>query len=243
VAAAERFGIADHLRWLTAEKIWQLYWAGRWPEAESRLDELVADFESATYWMETPCRWLRGRIRLGRGDREGALEDAARGLERARVGKDPQVLWPSLSFAARVLAAEDANEAYALAHEVLSTWKQSGQASGGCEWLSSVAVVFDRLGKRDELVAALPHAKVTTPWLEAASAYAAGDFTRSAEIYEETGAGPDAAYARLRAAESFAEQGRRAETDAELESALAFWRAAGATAYVRQGEALLAESA
>jgi hypothetical protein len=148
-----------------------------------------------------------------------------------------------LSFAARVLAGEDASEAYALAHEVLSTWKRSGQASGGCEWLSSVAVVFDRLGKRDELVAALPHAKVTTPWLEAASAYAAGDFTRSAEIYEETGAGPDAAYARLRAAESFAEQGRRAETDAELESALAFWRAAGATAYVRQGEALLAESA
>ena len=57
------------------------------------------------------------------------------------------------------------------------------------------------------------------------------------------GAGPHEAYARLRAAENLVREGRRAEADAELERALAFWRTAGATAYVREGEALLAASA
>ena len=51
------------------------------------------------------------------------------------------------------------------------------------------------------------------------------------------------AYARLRAAENLVREGRRAEADAELERSLAFWRTAGATAYVREGEALLAASA
>ena len=65
----------------------------------------------------------------------------------------------------------------------------------------------------------------------------------AAEIYGEMGTGPEEAYARLRAAENLVREGRRAEADAELERALAFWRTAGATAYVREGEALLAASA
>jgi len=49
--------------------------------------------------------------------------------------------------------------------------------------------------------------------------------------------------ARLRAAKQLVEEGRRAEADAELNRALAFYREVGATTYVREGEALLAESA
>ena len=48
---------------------------------------------------------------------------------------------------------------------------------------------------------------------------------------------------RLRAAGQLVEQGRRAEADAELRRALPFWRAAGATRYVLEGESLLAASA
>jgi class 3 adenylate cyclase/tetratricopeptide (TPR) repeat protein len=242
-AAAERFGIADHLRWLTAEALWQPYWDGRWDEASPRLDELIVEFERLRYWMETPCRWLRGRIRLGRGDDEGAHEDAARVVERARVGKDPQLVWPSLSFAARAHVSNDPERAYDLAREVLSTWEPVGQASGLAEWLGDLSIVFDKVGKSDELLEALPSAKTWTPWLEAASAFLAGEFSRAADVYEETGSLPNAAYARLRAAEALVEEGRRAEANAELERSLAFWRSAGATAYVREGEALLAESA
>ena len=45
---------------------------------------------------------------------------------------------------------------------------------------------------------------------------------------------------RLRAAESFAAQGKRREADEQLDRALTFFRSVGATRYVREGEALLA---
>jgi hypothetical protein len=38
-------------------------------------------------------------------------------------------------------------------------------------------------------------------------------------------------------------EGRRAEADAQLEQALAFYRSVGATRYIREAEALLAVSA
>jgi hypothetical protein len=38
-------------------------------------------------------------------------------------------------------------------------------------------------------------------------------------------------------------EGRRADADIELDAALSFWRSAGAAAYVREGETLLAASA
>jgi hypothetical protein len=44
----------------------------------------------------------------------------------------------------------------------------------------------------------------------------------------------------LRAAEALVREGRRSEADDELKRSLAFWRSVGATAYVREGEALLA---
>ena len=59
----------------------------------------------------------------------------------------------------------------------------------------------------------------------------------------EIGYRPGEAYARLRAAKELVEEGKRAEADAELNRSLAFWREVGATRYVREGEALLAESA
>jgi len=51
------------------------------------------------------------------------------------------------------------------------------------------------------------------------------------------------AEARLCAAQELIEAGHRAEGEAELQKALAFYREVGATRYVQQGEALLAASA
>jgi hypothetical protein len=51
---------------------------------------------------------------------------------------------------------------------------------------------------------------------------------------------PLEAAARRRAAEALFAAGRRAEGEAMLEPALAFWRSVGATAYLHEGEALLA---
>jgi hypothetical protein len=86
-------------------------------------------------------------------------------------------------------------------------------------------------------------ARVRTPWLEAGLAFADGDFDRAIAIYEGTGALPDVALVRLRAARTMVEAGRRAEADAYLNEALAFYRSVGARHYISEGEALLAATA
>jgi hypothetical protein len=53
----------------------------------------------------------------------------------------------------------------------------------------------------------------------------------------------DAAFANLHAAEQLQADRRRAEGDAHLRRALTFYRQAGATAFLRRAEALLAASA
>jgi hypothetical protein len=60
----------------------------------------------------------------------------------------------------------------------------------------------------------------------------------AADVYAEIGVPTDEAEARLRAAKSLIEVGRRDEGEAQLERALAFYRSVGATRFVREGEAL-----
>ena len=81
------------------------------------------------------------------------------------------------------------------------------------------------------------------PWKEVALAGADGDFSRAADLFAARGAPTFEAEARLCAAEELIEAGRRAEGEAELQKALAFYRKVGATRYIQQGEALLAASA
>jgi len=81
-----------------------------------------------------------------------------------------------------------------------------------------------------------------TRWLEAAKAFTGGEFERAADLYGEIGTLPDEAFARLRAAEALVALGRRSEADFQLRRALAFYHRVAATAYVREGEALLAAS-
>jgi tetratricopeptide (TPR) repeat protein len=174
----------------------------------------------------------------------GAVEDFDRALERARLAKDPQTLWPSLSLGARLHAASDTDRANELAGEVLSDWKARGHTTPvASEWPGDLAIALDELGRAEDLFEAVAAAKSTSPWLKAVEAYAAGDFVRAGEVYEEIGAFPHEAYARLRAARALVEEGRRPEADLQLERALSFFRQAGATAYVREGETLLAASA
>jgi tetratricopeptide (TPR) repeat protein len=242
--AAERFGLGEHAAWLTAELAWWPYFEGRWDDAMRRADELVADFEADRFWMETPVRWLRGRMRLARGDQEGALADAERAIELARIAKDPQVLWPALAFGARVVLATDSQRADSLVTEVFSEWHAKALTSSGSEseWLADLAIVLPPLGRQAEFLDAI--GKTTpSPWRASAAAYVSADFLGAAEQYAAIGVLPYEAYARLRAAEALVRAGRRAEADPELQRALAFWRSVGATAYVREGEELLAASA
>jgi tetratricopeptide (TPR) repeat protein len=242
--AAEHWGLGDHIKWLEAELAWQPYFEGRWDEALRRLDQLIAGFAAEPFWMETPCRWLRGRMRLALGDQDGALADAERAIEGARLGKDPQILWPALAIGARAVLPTDARRADSLATEVFSDWHAKGFGSSGSEseWLADFADVVVALGRQSEFLDAVGRTTLN-PWQAAAAAYVSGDFLGAAEQYAAIGALPYEAYARLRAAEALVREHRRAEADAELQRSLGFWRSVNATAYVREGEALLAASA
>ena len=240
----ERFGLSEARRWLRAEAVRPLYFRGEWDAAARQFDELIAEFEEDSYWMEAPCRWLRGRVRLARGDLTGAQDDADRALELARVAKDPQILWPSLAFAARALSTADPRQADTLAGELLSEWRALGwPQTSESDWLVDIGFVLPLVGRQDELLEGAAQTQNHTPWFEAAVACASGDASGAATVYAGMGALPEEAYARLRAAEAFVQDGRRAEADAELQQSLAFWRSVGAAAYVREGEALLAASA
>ena len=99
---AERFGHAGFVRWLAAERVGEDYWTGRWVEAVSAADSVIAEAEAGVpNFMEGYCRAMRGRIRLARSDVAGALADADRSLEFARLAEDLQMLYPALAFSAR----------------------------------------------------------------------------------------------------------------------------------------------
>jgi hypothetical protein len=99
------------------------------------------------------------------------------------------------------------------------------------------------LGRGEELADAIRQHVPDVPWARAALAYAEGDARASADIVGSIGALTEEAYDRLAAAKLLAAQRRRAQADEQLRRALAFYRAVGATRYVREGEALLAASA
>ncbi len=69
------------------------------------------------------------------------------------------------------------------------------------------------------------------------------DLVAAAELLGATDLLSEEAYARLRAAEQLASEGRHAEAQFHLERALSFYHSVGATAYLRRAEAVLLASA
>jgi tetratricopeptide (TPR) repeat protein len=243
---AERFGLAQEIHFFRAELAIQCYWTGRWNEGLELADGLLSRAQAGSpHYMDSVCWLVRGRIGLARGDAEG-FHDAAKALEAARLVKDPQVLYPAVAFrAAAELAAGRTDEAGALADELLSWWSARPETMLDSHLQSFVdlAVVLSALGRGPELIAIAKNASLQTLWIDAAKAFVRRDFHRAAEIYAKAGSLPDEALARLRAAEALIADGRRAEGDEELQKALSFYRSVDATAYLREGETLLARTA
>jgi tetratricopeptide (TPR) repeat protein len=241
---ADRFGNAGTpARFLRYELLHIAYWEGRWDEAleliEASLSEIGPGHHLSRWSFE-----MRGRIRLARDDVAGALEDAQKSLELGRQAKDPETFFPALSFAAvAALAAGRRQDAERLAGELLALKPVDHPIPHHVSPLFDLAWVLTALERSEELAESARQAPIRTRQTQAAGALASGDYARAAEMYAEIGARPNEAYARLRAAGQLVDAGRRTEADAQLQSALAFWRSVGATRYIREGEALMAASA
>ena len=243
---AERFGVVQYIRWFAGERVLECYWSGRWDEAHEIADELLSHSETGSpNYMDVMAHDVRAKIELARGE-AGAWDEAERALELARAVKDPQVLYPVLASNARAAAFTGrADAAAALIDELLASWVQSPDTmlASNLQSFVDAAEVLRTLGRGPELIEIGALARVRTPWVEAATAYASVDFSSAAEIYAKAGSLPDEALARLRSAELLIGGGNRAEGDRELQKALSFYRLVGAAAYLREGEALLARTA
>jgi class 3 adenylate cyclase/tetratricopeptide (TPR) repeat protein len=241
---AERFGNAGApARWLRFERVHVAYWEGRWDQAVGLIDESLSEVGPghalSRYGLE-----MRGRIRLARDDGSGALDDAQRSLEHARRAKDPQTLFPALSFAAVAsLELGRSRDAERLADELLALRPADHAIPHHISPLLDLALVLAALGRSEELLEATKRATMRTRHVEAAEAVARGDYLAAADIYVKMGSLPNEAWARLRAAAQLVDAEERAAADEQLRRALAFWRSVGATRYVREGEALLAATA
>ena len=241
--AAQRHGHVVAMAWADTQQMDELYWTGAWSELLPRVEEMIEMTRSAApVLMVIDAYIFRARLRLARGNVEGALEDSARLLEHAQAQGDPQVSFPALATRGQVLyEAGEEEEAGAAVDELLARWRESPSSAAG-PWVAEIAHVLEGLGRGAELAEASAQVRLRTRWLEAAESLAGGDAGRAADLYESIGAQPDAARTRLRAAELEIAAGRRAEAETQLGLALEFFRAAGAERYIREAEALLAVS-
>jgi tetratricopeptide (TPR) repeat protein len=238
--AAERFGHAIFLRFYEVQRMDQAYWTGEWDEAE----RLSTDSLSApgARLQDLDARVIRARIRLARGDVNGAFEDSEAVTLEPGEYRGLQFAFPALAVRARVLvAAERADEAMSVAGQLLELWRVHEWTLPG-DGLPELASALASLNRGEELVEAAEHARTRTPWLDAAVALARGSFQEAAGLYARIGSLPDEADARLRAAAALVAAGRRGEAEAELARALDFYRRVGAEPYARETEALLTPS-
>jgi DNA-binding SARP family transcriptional activator/class 3 adenylate cyclase/tetratricopeptide (TPR) repeat protein len=233
--AARRFGDAPGLHWLAAERPYELYWRGEWDEALAAAETALGAADAG--YGEFAGKSVRARIRLARGDVDGAVDDSARSLEFARRTQEPAALCEALALRGRVLAeAAQGDEAEAVVGELLAQLGTPGVLASF--WTADLAEALVELGRREHL----PETGDTGSWLDAARALISGAYADAADRYAAIGARPEEARARFRASAALAADGNRSEADRQLEQALAFHRAVAAEAYVRAGESLTARA-
>jgi class 3 adenylate cyclase/tetratricopeptide (TPR) repeat protein len=236
--AAERFGIPVQVRKFRAQQAIDLFYRGSWDEALGLLDEYLGVVEtSSPHYGAGEARLHRGRIRLARGDGEGALEDGSVALAFARATGEPWDLFPALAFWARASIEHDPDEVEASVAELLGALA-AGQPLWGASALPDLLAAMPHR-RFPELRSLLAEATPDTRWYEAARAVFDGDHARAADIYAVIGSMPDEAFARLEAARQSLVTGAGGTED-QLEGALAFFRRVEARVYLNDAERLAA---
>ena len=230
--AAERFGQRGLYKiWTRGVRAMWCYLVGRWDEGLELADGVLAGEPD---YIEPPCWLVRGRILLGRGEVEQAMEASERGLAAARAGPDTAVLQPALAFRCRVLLELGHNdEAAPLVDELLA---RMGGRFVHPDAGTDLAMVLAAFGHGAHELDAMK--VVSNSWFEAVRAAMAGDNRQAAELYARIGCPPDEARARLRLAGDLLVAGRDADAAHEAATAERLWRRMGATAYAAEAAKL-----
>jgi class 3 adenylate cyclase/tetratricopeptide (TPR) repeat protein len=246
--AAERFvaeyGFRGSLRWLEAQEAMVAFTTGDWATAERLSDEFVEESEGGTpHYLEGQIRFVRAHLLYARGDVDAALDESQRAVELSRRARDPQAIGTTLAAHAVLLLHEGRIEDTAAITDELDAIRGGEGGFGYFTWIVWLAWLARDLGRAESFRDPAGHEPRQTPWIEAGHAIVEGDFARAADVLERMGVAPDEAYARLRAAEQLAAEGKSAEAAEQRDRALTFYRSVGATRYVRRAEKLLPASA
>jgi tetratricopeptide (TPR) repeat protein len=235
---AEGLGIDLATRWSRSNLAEALLHLGRWDDALAYIDQEIVNPEP--HYMQATCRRCRALLRVERGDAPGALEDIDAGLVQSRAIRDPQDLVPALgSRAFCLLRLGDDDGARSSLDELDGLQRGSEQMEAFGPSAVLLAHVAVRLGRDLELA---EEGVKPTPWHEVATAILAGDLAGAADQLQALELKTLEALTRLEAARVLRMARQTAEAEAQLTRALAFYRSVGATAAIREGEALLAEA-
>jgi tetratricopeptide (TPR) repeat protein len=232
--AADGFGERIPAQALRGNLPFALFVLGDWDEALRFADEFIAEVEGGRGSRQASVLFeVRSEIRLARDDVTGALSDARAAVEHNRLMASIDAADALLALARALLESGSPDDAERVTAEALAL-ADLGEVDD--------AALLHRLGRDKEARLVLERVSKTR-WREAAAHELRGELVQAAQAYSEIGHMPEEAHLRLKAAEQLLAQGRRAEADAQLTKALAFYRSVGASRYIRQCEELLAASA
>jgi class 3 adenylate cyclase/tetratricopeptide (TPR) repeat protein len=238
--AAERFGDAPMIRFLSGVAVYVAYWAGSWDECVRLADEFVAQCRAGSpHYLEPDVLRLRAQVRIARGELETAAADAADALTLAADVKDPDMVQPVASLHARLHAVRgETDEGQSFARELLAS-QHTGLRP---EVTVDLAWAAEPLALTEEVLTFIEALRPQTAWVDAARAVLARRFDESAATFEKIGSAPDAALAHLAAAERLAADERVADATEHAQSALEFFRSMGVMPYVARAQVLLGPS-
>jgi class 3 adenylate cyclase/tetratricopeptide (TPR) repeat protein len=242
---AERYGAGYMLRNFRASRATWAYVDGRWDDALTVANELLAVAEAGDpHYSDAQLLALRGWIERARGDLPAAERDTRRAVELARAS-DLQAQSQAYCIAGSVaLAAGRQEEAANLASDLAALGPPMVPAlCAPFPTLAEVAWLFHDLGRGEEFMEiVLDPDPIKSPWNDAARAVCEGELVHAADIIDRIGHTACAAYARLRAAEALSAAGENAEAAAQRAPAEGFYRAVGAIRFIPNGETLDTES-
>ena len=200
--AAERFGDATGIRWFAIERLYECYWRGLWDEGITASAALLAEVEGAAdYYTELGARLVRGWIRLGRGDLAAAQQDVVPYVALGREVKYPQALFrrsPSVHGSSPPPATRSRRRDTPTSCSQPGAQAPSRRPRTGPPTSRSPSPPLDR---GEEMVASAAGVAHPTPWLEAASAFAAGDEASAMGPLRGDRQPPGRGVARLRSGE------------------------------------------
>ena len=236
---AERFGDKRAVRFMDANLSWSDYILGRWDDALTVADDFIAECESgAPHVLESMARLVRGNIRLGRGDTQGALLDHERAVVLAREVADPEAQAVTLCVCGATYAALERWDA---AHDVAAMLVRVADLNAPGGALVVIAAHSDRLTELRELHEGLKDAPQST-MLDVARMCLDGDLVGAADVVARMPAPALEARLRIAAGQQLIARGLVDEGVAQVTSSLEFHRSVDAGFWVRRAEALLVEA-